>query len=59
MSAQVKDAFLSKNRLTKEQAIAFDVIFDFNDSKKDSEEGQFLLESKISIPACYPELKGD
>lgn len=59
MAAQVKDVFLSKNRLSKEQAIAFDVIFDFVDAERNSEEGHFLLESKISIPACYPQLKGD
>ena len=59
MAAQVKDAFLSKNRLSKEQAIAFDVIFDFIDTKKDYDEGYFLLESQMSIPACYPQLKGE
>lgn len=59
MAAQVKDVFLSKNRLSKEQAIAFDVIFDFVDKEKNNEDGYFLLESKISIPACYPQLKGD
>ncbi len=59
MAEQVKHDFLSKNRLSKEQSIAFDVIFDFVDIDKNSDEGYFLLESRISIPACYTQLKGD
>lgn len=54
----VKNAFLSKNRLSKEQAIAFDVMFDF-ENLKDSNEGDFLLETKMSVPACFQQLKGE
>lgn len=54
----VKNEFMSKNRLSKEQALAFDVIFDFDDKKK-NENGEFLLETKMSVPACYQQLKGD
>lgn len=54
----VKNEFMSKNRLSKEQALAFDVIFDFDDKER-SENGEFLLETKMSIPACYQQLKGE
>ena len=54
----MKNAFLSKNRLSKEQAIAFDVMFDF-ENLKDSNEGDFLLETKMSVPACFQQLKGE
>lgn len=59
LSEQVKDVFFSKNRLSKEQSIAFDVIFDFNHSKINADTGAFCLESTMSIPACYPQLKGE
>lgn len=58
-SYQVKDAFFKKNRLSKEQSIAFDVIFEFSHAKINNETGEFLLESTMSIPACYPQLKGE
>lgn len=54
----VKNKFLSKNRLSKEQAIAFDVVFDFDNLQK-NQEGYFLLETKMSIPACFQRLKGE
>lgn len=54
----VKNTFLSKNRLSKERSIAFDVIFDFHNMKV-NQDGEFLLETQMSIPACYQQLKGD
>lgn len=54
----VKDAFWAKNRLSKEQAIAFDVMFDF-ENLQNSNEGDFLLETKMSVPACFQQLKGE
>lgn len=53
----VKNEFMSKNRLSKEQALAFDVIFDFDDKDRD-EKGNFLLETKMSVQACFQQLKG-
>lgn len=56
IAEQVKHVFLEKNRLSKEQARAFDVIFDFDSQKDESDTGEFLLESKMSVPACFPQL---
>ncbi len=52
----VKLSFQKKNRLSKEQAKAFDVMFDFESSEKQA--GLFLLVTKMSIPACYQQLGG-
>lgn len=58
LAEQVKNHFLQKNRLSKEQSIAFDVVFDFNNTKK-TEDGLFFMESKMRVPACYQRLKGE
>lgn len=52
----VKQAFLHKNRLSKEQCLAFDVMFDFVNERK--EDDYFLLKTRMSIPACYQQLGG-
>lgn len=54
----IKDKFRKENRFSKEQSYDFDVVFDFMDIKKNSEEGIYLLETIMSIPACYQQLKG-
>lgn len=56
MSDVVKVSFQKKNRLSKEQAKAFDVMFDFESI--DKQDGLFLLVTKMSIPACYQQLGG-
>ena len=53
----VKQAFLKKNRLSKEQALAFDVMFEFKNEK--NSDGYFLLKTIMSIPACYQKLEGE
>lgn len=53
----VKEKFLEKNRLTKEQALAFDVVFDFSNEPIE-EEGYKLLKSQMRIPSCFQSLKG-
>lgn len=53
----VKLSFQKKNRLSKEQAKAFDVMFDFDSI--DKEDGLFLLVTKMSVPACYQQLGGN
>lgn len=50
-------AFLKKNRLSKEQALAFDVMFEFKNEK--NSDGYFLLKTIMSIPACYQKLEGE
>lgn len=54
---QVKVSFQKKNRLSKEQAKAFDVMFDFESSVE--EDNYFLLVTKMSVPACYQQLGGN
>ncbi len=53
----VKYKFQHDNRLSKEYAAGFDVVFDFTDEKEEG-ENMFLLKSVIAIPACYQTLKG-
>lgn len=53
---QVKDKFYKENRLSKVQAHDFDVIFDFKNIEKNIDEGEYLLESVMCVPACYQRL---
>lgn len=53
----VKEHFLKKNRLSKEQALSFDVVFDFEDLSEYT-DGYYLLRSQITIPSCFQTLKG-
>ena len=56
-ATMVKHKFQHDNRLSKEYAAGFDVVFDFTDEKEEG-ENMFLLKSIIAIPACYQTLKG-
>lgn len=53
----VQHKFRHDNRLSKEYAIGFDVVFEFSDEKEEGGE-LFLLQSVMAIPACYQTLKG-
>lgn len=56
----VQEHFLNKNRLSKEQSCAFDVMFGFENIKNIvSAEGYHLLRSQMNVPACFQSLKGD
>ena len=56
-ATQVKSEFYKKNRFSKEQALLFDVRFDFDSDQYDDDH--FLLKAKMEIPACYQSLKGE
>lgn len=56
-ATMIKHKFQHDNRLSKEYAAGFDVVFDFTDEKEEG-ENMFLLKSVIAIPACYQTLKG-
>ncbi len=56
----VQEHFLSKNRLSKEQSCAFDVMFGFENIKNIvSSDGYHLLKSQMNVPACFQSLKGE
>lgn len=58
-AVQVKDSFWTKNRLSKEQALMFDVRFGFEDMPYSEDDDNFLLEVKMSVPSCFQSLKGE
>lgn len=56
---QVENSFLMKNRLSKEQALLFDVRFGFQGSPYIEDEDKFLLKVKMNVPSCFQSLKGE
>lgn len=58
-AVQVEDRFLKKNRLSKEQALLFEVEFGFNNIECNEDGDKFLLEVKMNVPSCFQSLKGE
>ena len=56
---QVENSFLMKNRLSKEQALLFEVKFRFQGSPYIEDEDNFLLKVKMNVPSCFQSLKGE
>lgn len=56
---QVKNSFLMKNRLSKEQTLLFEVHFDFAGDTNCENEDTFILEVKMEVPSCFQSLKGE
>lgn len=58
-AVQVEDSFWMKNRLSKEQALLFDVKFGFKGSSYSEDEDNFLLDVNMKVPSCFQSLKGE
>ena len=58
-AVQVKNSFWMKNRLSKEQALLFDVHFSFEGNSYSEDEDVFLLDVKMNVPSCFQSLKGE
>lgn len=54
---KVEKKFLDDNRLSKEHSEAFDVSFRFENSQSMPIEQEYLLETRMVVPSCYPSLE--